>query len=78
MTIRDEAGRLLGEENPTPRPSGPWDSNAAVEPTMVVVCGWCPDVREKTMAAKSAGHVVSHGMCPHCVRQFENLAKKES
>jgi len=41
---------------------------------LVVVCGWCPDAREKTKAAIEAGNEVSHSMCPACTKKMEDLA----
>jgi hypothetical protein len=31
-----------------------------------VICGWCPNPRERTATAVAAGYTVSHGMCPAC------------
>lgn len=44
------------------------------ERPLVVVCGWCPDVDQKTRAAELAGFRVTHGICPACVEKFEDLA----
>lgn len=41
----------------------------------VVVCGWCADAAQKTLAAKAQGHTVSHGICGACVVKFEELAE---
>ena len=41
---------------------------------LVVICGWCPEARERTLQAQQAGYRVSHGMCPTCQVAFESLA----
>ena len=41
---------------------------------LVVICGWCPEARERTLQAQQAGYRVSHGMCPSCQVAFESLA----
>lgn len=41
---------------------------------LVILCGWCPDAREKTKKAIDAGSNVSHTMCPACTREMEALA----
>lgn len=37
---------------------------------IVTVCGWCPDAREQTIAARANGYDVSHGMCDACAKKF--------
>jgi len=40
-------------------------------PSLLVICGWCPGARQKTLAAQAEGKMVSHGMCPACQAKFE-------
>jgi hypothetical protein len=56
MSLADELLRLT-------------DSQPA--PTIVSVCGWCPDAREQTARFTAQGRLVSHGMCPVCVAKME-------
>ena len=35
------------------------------------VCAWCPDARERTIAAMAEGFQVTHGMCEPCRVRFE-------
>ena len=37
---------------------------------IVTICAWCPHPRERTLALKAEGKVVSHGMCPSCREKF--------
>lgn len=48
--------------------------------TLVTICGWCPNARERTAAAIAAGHTVSHGICERCVPLFtaDPLSPKEA
>lgn len=41
------------------------------EGALVQICAWCPNVRERTLALKAEGKLVSHGMCPSCKEKFE-------
>jgi len=55
--IRDEAGRVLGYEQPTPMPQVPYYR---------VVCAWC----EKVMEEGAPGALISHGICQDCFDQI--------
>jgi hypothetical protein len=47
--------------------------------TLVSVCAWCPDAREKTRQAIAAGHDVTHGICESCVAKFdEQIAERKA
>jgi len=46
-----------------------------VKAPIVSICGWCPNARERTLALKAEGKVVSHGMCPPCKEKFERGEK---
>jgi cytidine deaminase len=37
----------------------------------VSICGWCPDVRQRTLELVNQGKLVSHGMCPACQAKME-------
>lgn len=39
--------------------------------TVVVICAWCPNSRERTLALVREGKEVSHGMCPACQALME-------
>lgn len=74
--LYDEDGRLIAGPQPSKgdgyvRPMGPWDTN---ESTIVTICGWCPDARDRTVQLKSEGKTVSHGMCDACQKKFEEQA----
>ena len=38
---------------------------------IITICGWCPDAREQTLAARAHGFDVSHTMCSLCTVKFE-------
>lgn len=35
-------------------------------PRLFTICAWCPNVRERTLAAKAEGAQVTHVICPRC------------
>jgi hypothetical protein len=41
------------------------------QPKPVVICGWCPDVRQRTLILVQQGKIVSHGMCKVCQAKME-------
>lgn len=43
----------------------------AMRQPSLLLCAWCPEARERTIAARQAGVRVSHGLCPDCARRFE-------
>lgn len=44
---------------------------------VVIICGWCPGSREKTLELVKKGKIVSHGICPTCQDKMEDQAKQE-
>ncbi len=49
---------------PAPEPLAP------ESPSMVTICGWCPDSRERHAAAVAFGRIVTTGMCAPCADTF--------
>jgi hypothetical protein len=48
------------------------------KPEIVTLCGWCPNVRERTLAVVQAGDHPSHTMCPACAKRMnDELDAKE-
>jgi hypothetical protein len=41
------------------------------QPRLVTLCAWCPDAAEQTAQARRIGAVISHGICPACLRQVD-------
>lgn len=71
--VRDESGRVLGEElvDFFKRPAGPWDANGTGK-ALTVICSWCPDSGQKHQAAVARGELVSHTICPTCLKRMES------